>query len=124
VVTLDPVSVERLRAMRAVHAAERLRLGVGLDSGDVLACHEDGTPLRPEALMRAWRVLCKRAEVESLGLHSARHSAVKVLREAGLPDAVIAQRLGHSDAVMASVYGAPFSHQQDAAAAVLGRLLG
>jgi hypothetical protein len=39
-----------------------------------------------------------------------------VLREAGLPDGVIAQRLGHSEAVMASVYGAPFAHQQDAAA--------
>ena len=108
--------------MRVQHAAERLRLGVGLADDDALAVHESGEPLRPEALMRSWRALCERAGVQCLGIHAARHSAVRVLREAGIPDSVIAQRLGHSEAVMRETYGLPLTRQQDHAAAVLGAL--
>jgi integrase len=133
-VTLDTVTVERLKAMRAVHAAERLALGVGLTGGDVLAANEDGTALRPEHLTTEWRRLCARASeaeqaadrpaVPYLGLHAARHAQVKTLRAAGLPDGVIAARLGHDENVMRATYGVPHAAEQAAAAEVMARLLG
>lgn len=133
-VALDTVTVERLRAMRATHAEERLVLGVGLSADDVLAANEDGTALRPETLAAEWRALCERASkaeqeaerdpVPDLGLHAARHAQVKMLRAAGLPDGVIAVRLGHDENVMRAVYGVPQAAEQDKAAEVMARLLG
>lgn len=59
-----------------------------------------------------------------LGLHAARHSQVKTLRAAGLPEGVIAARLGHDESVMRNVYGVPHASEQQAAAEVMARLLG
>jgi integrase len=49
---------------------------------------------------------------------------VKTLRAAGLPDGVIAARLGHNEMVMRDTYGVPHDSDQQAAAEVMGRLLG
>ena len=72
-VAFDPVTVERSKSMRKAHAVERLAIGVGLTDDDVLAAHQDGTPMRPEYLAREWRALCGRAEVPALGFHAAHH---------------------------------------------------
>lgn len=100
VVALDSVTGERLRAMRKAHAVERLAGGVGLGPDDLLAAHEDGSPIRPEYLTAEWRRLCQRAGVPYLGLHATRHAQVRTLRAAGLPDGVITARLGHNETVM------------------------
>lgn len=132
---LDAVTVERLRSMCVAHDEDRLRFEVGRSSGgDVLAEKEDGSPLRPEHLTTEWRRLCERAsavEVEAgrdpvpyLGLHAARHGAVKLLRAAGISDGVIARRMGHDENVMRVVYVAPHTVEQDPAAAVMDRLVG
>jgi integrase len=123
-VALDPVTISRLRAMRKTHAVERLAVGVGLTDDDVLAATDDGSPMRPETLTTEWKRLCKRAKVTYLGLHAARHGHVKMLRAAGLPDGVIAARLGHDESVMRTVYGVPHASEQAQAAEVMGRLLG
>ncbi|MFZ0325071.1 MAG: hypothetical protein WAN48_13205 [Actinomycetes bacterium] len=101
----------------------RLAVGVGLRRDDVLAAHEDGSPIRPEYLTAEWRRLCQRAGVPYLGLHAARHAQVKTLRAAGLPDGVIAARLGHNETVMRDTYGVPHGSEQQAAAEVMARLL-
>lgn len=43
---------------------------------------------------------------------------------AGLPDRVIAARLGHDKTVMRDTYGVPHDSEQMAAAEVMARLLG
>ncbi len=68
--------------------------------------------------------MCKRADVPALGFHAARHAQVKTLRAAGLPDGVIAARLGHNETVMRDTYGIPHDAEQQAAAKVMARLLG
>lgn len=91
----------------------------------MLAAVEDRSPIRPEYLATCWQRLCKKADVPDLGLHAARHGQVKLLRAAGLPDGVIASRLGHNETVMRDVYGTPHASEQAAAATeVMGRLLG
>jgi hypothetical protein len=60
--------------------------------------------------------------VPYLGLHAARHGAVKLLRAAGISDGVIARRMGHDENVMRVVYGAPRTVEQDPAAAVMDRV--
>lgn len=56
----------------------------------------NGGPMTPKVDMRAWREVCKRAEVRRLTLHSARHTMVSVLLEHGVPADVIRQIAGHS----------------------------
>jgi integrase len=96
-------------------------VGVGLADDDVLAAHEDGTPIRPEHLAREWTRLCQRAGVPDLGTHAARHAHVGILLAAGLPDR-IAARLGHTEQVMRDTNGVPFVTEQDTAAEVMAAL--
>jgi hypothetical protein len=49
---------------------------------------------------------------------------VKILRAAGMPDGVIAVRMGHDENVMRATYGVPHAAEQAAAAEVMARLLG
>ena len=97
-------------------------VGVGLADNDVLAAHEDGTPIRPEHLAREWTRLCQRAGVPDLGMHAARHAHVGILRAAGVPDRIFAARLGHTEQVMHDTYGVPFVTEQDTAAEVMAAL--
>jgi integrase len=69
--------------------AERmLALGVRLDGNHTVACHGDGTPLRPDALTR-W---CKKHFGK---LHTLRHSHASALLNAGISIKTVADRLGH-----------------------------
>lgn len=57
-------------------------------------------------------------------MHAARHGQVGILRAAGVPDRIIAQRLGHTETVMADVYGVPFVSEQDRAAEAMTAVYG
>jgi integrase len=85
---------------------------------------EDGSALRPEHLRKLWAGLCRKAGVPDLGLHAARHGQVRMLRQAGLPDYLIAARLGHLETVMRDVYGLPNDGEGARAADVMDRILG
>ena len=85
---------------------------------------EDGSALRPETLAAEWKALCVKAEVADLGFHAARHGHVQLLRKEGVPDGVIARRLGHDENVMRVVYGKPPTDEQQAATEVMARLFG
>lgn len=55
-----------------------------------------GTPLRAGEDRAAWNDLCRRAGVRQLTLHSARHTMVSLLLDAGVDPEVIRQIAGHS----------------------------
>lgn len=55
-----------------------------------------GSPIDPRDESRAWHVALERSSLPKIRLHDARHSAVDLLYEAGVPEDVIMEVVGHS----------------------------
>lgn len=57
-------------------------------------------PVDPRRDWQAWRDLLDRAEVPRRPLHAARATTASLLMEAGVPDKIIAEILGHSQVII------------------------
>ncbi len=66
----------------------------GLSERYVFAGRQSGKPLRD--LHRAWKAICKEADIEDLRIHDLRHSYASILVSAGLSLPVIGALLGHA----------------------------
>lgn len=105
-VPLNLAVVSMLRRHRASQAAERLRsANQWADSGLVFTT-ELGGPVGPRNLLRVIEVASRAAKVESVGVHTLRHSAAVELLESGVHIKAVADLLGHSSiAITGDVYG-------------------
>ncbi|ERS60748.1 hypothetical protein HMPREF1261_00412 [Corynebacterium sp. KPL1818] len=56
-----------------------------------------GRPIRPEHVLKRWKVALRDAGLPIVDLHTARHTAASLLRECGVGPEVIAAILGHSN---------------------------
>lgn len=56
----------------------------------------DGSPIDPAKDNAAWHDILDRAEVPQMRLHDARHTAVTLLYDLGIPEAIIQQIVGQS----------------------------
>lgn len=106
-----PDSLTRvLKRARTRQAEDRLRLpGDYLEGGYVVA-DAGGSPMNPETLGLAWGRLLTRAGVRHLRLHDARHTCGTLMHLRGVPVAVIAAWLGHTDAAFTM---RTYVHSQD-----------
>ena len=106
-----PDSLTRvLKRARIRQAEDHLRLpGDYLEDGYVVA-DEGGSPMHPETLGLAWARLLTRADVPHLRLHDARHTCGTLMHLRGVPVAVIAAWLGHTDAAFTM---RTYVHSQD-----------
>ncbi len=66
----------------------------GLSERYVFAGRRPGQPL--QELHRAWKRICKEAEIEGLRIHDLRHSYASILASAGLSLPIIGALLGHA----------------------------
>lgn len=103
-VHLSAPMVEALRGMREHQAAA---LGFDQVRAGYLAVDAAGRPMRPERWSDLWREHCTAAGVPALTLHAARHSSVTAMRNAGVPDHIVAAHHGHDEYVMRAVYSHP-----------------
>ena len=88
--------VEPLRAI--------LRAHVG-DKGSGLIFTRKGKPWDPDAATKAWSaVLVKAGLPDDVVLHGSRHTTVDLLYEAGVPEAVISEIVGHSSRAVTRGY--------------------
>jgi integrase len=95
---LTPALAAALTRTRRRQAGEQLRAGPAWhDSGHVVA-NEIGEPLHPDTISDRWDALVKRAEVQRIRLHDARHTCGTLMHLEGVPVAVIAAWLGHASA--------------------------
>lgn len=58
--------------------------------------NEDGSPIDPKTILKAWYELLDRAEVPRVRFHDGRHTAVDLLYAAGVPEHLIPDIVGHS----------------------------
>ncbi len=120
--TVDVLARHRDRCEERASAAETTLP----DRAFVFSPAVDGSrPWRPGGVSLAFIRLRKGAAVGDLPLHSLRHFAATRMLAAGVPVRTVAGRLGHADAATTlNVYGHWIEASDQAAATVLGDLLG
>ncbi|MGV0596780.1 site-specific integrase [Mycolicibacterium porcinum] len=92
--TLLPV----LRRAKARRGRERLAAEAKWEDEDYVVSDECGRPYYPTTLSYFWRSALEKAQLPHVRLHGARHTAATLLHLNGVPIAVIAAVLGHTDA--------------------------
>ena len=116
-VLLDPQTVEEINAHRKRQIEERLLLGSHwIDSGYIFV-QEDGNPLyvsTPTAIFRKW---AQKMELRDMNLHGLRHLHATELLRLGEQLHVVAQRLGHRDAMVTATIYAHVTNEQGETAA-------
>jgi integrase len=125
-IALDPATVAALRAHKRRQLEERLAWGEAWQDHGLVFTREDGTPLRPAFVSKAFARLATSAGLPSLTLHGLRHSYATAGLAAGVPVKVMSERLGHANTAITSDLYQHVLPAMDAAAAatVAGLILG
>lgn len=105
-VALSPAMVDLLRRHRAQQASERLRAGNRWrDSGFVFTTAE-GAAVEPQNILRTVREAAKKADLESVTVHSLRHTYATAALLNGVALKVVSSNLGHASIqITADTYG-------------------
>ena len=116
-----PLPRDLLLALRELRQTQLAEWGAEHVRTGWLAIDEAGRPYRPEEWSDLWKDHCKAAGVRPVTLHAARHTSVTTLRDAGVPDHVVAAWHGHDESVMRRVYSHADHEGMATAAAALER---
>lgn len=97
-ISLDPTTVEVLRAHRVVQDQERATAGEAWDPGyDLVLCDGTGRPEHPDRFSRQFQRYVKATELPPLrGPHNLRHTWATLALRAGVHPKVVSDRLGHA----------------------------
>jgi integrase len=115
-VKLDPTTIEQFNAHRKRQITERLALGELWNEKGYVFVQENGLPLYPNTPSTVFRKLIKRAGFRATRVHDLRHLHATELLEQGEQLHVVAERLGHRDAmVTATIYAHVTSRQAETA---------
>jgi integrase len=95
-VALGPMMVAALRAHRLRQDAEKAAAGDLYDDGGYVFCREDGRPYYPKYFTDRWESCCLAADVPVIVLHDARHTSATTGADAGVPQHIMKNRLGHA----------------------------
>jgi len=118
-IALSPLTTLVLRQHREKLESQRVYLGLpGFKDSDLVFCHWDGKPLRPNSITRAWSDLAKKCCIKATRLHDARHTHASLMLKQGTHPKIVQERLGHSTiAVTLDTYSHVAPGLQEAAAA-------
>lgn len=125
-----PLDAELARTLRLTHDRTIGAAGVviplrqrGVDSGDRLVVVDGlGQPMRPEVYSDSFARHAKTAGLPTIRLHDARHTALSLLLEAGVPVHVVARFAGHDPSVTLRTYAHVNQDALTAAASTLSSL--
>jgi len=113
-----PIAVPLLELLRA-HQVD----ASGPNPHNLVWHHPDGRPVSPREDFQAWKQLLARAGMESVPLHSARHTAATMLQGAGVSEETRMKIMGHSSVEAQRGYVHVDQSQARAAVAMLDGLL-
>jgi integrase len=123
--SLDPETVETLKAWRKQQREEQFAMGAGWQGDGRVFVWPDGSALHPNVITRSFGRLAERAGLPALTLHGLRHSWATAALEAGVPVKVVSDRLGHSSArITLDVYTASVPSLDAAAADLVAGMFG
>lgn len=124
-IALPPSAFLMLKDYRDQQDVQRAVLGMpALADADLVFCHWDGKPLRPNTVTYAWARLCVRCGVKVIRLHDARHTHASLMLKKGIHPKVVQERLGHASISMTlDTYSHVAPGIQEAAAVSFDKLL-
>jgi integrase len=115
-VTLDNETIEQFKEHRRRQLSERMALGEYWQDTGYVFTQENGLPLYTSTVSDLYRKLIKKAGLRHNRLHDLRHAHATELLRLGEPLHVVANRLGHRDAmVTATIYAHVSSEQAETA---------
>ncbi|MGO9298012.1 MAG: tyrosine-type recombinase/integrase [Streptosporangiaceae bacterium] len=119
-------AVEVLKALKAVQAADRLRLGRFYEDRGLVFCNNAGQPKWRSSVNGQFKVICDRAGIGSdWHLHEQRHTFVSMLSDHGLDIEVIADAAGHINSnVTRTVYRHSIADKVSKAATAMDEIFG
>ncbi len=85
-----------LKEHREKQEYTRVFAGKSWAEDDLVFAHPDGSPLFPNSVSKAWKLIAKQAGVKVIRFHDARHSHATLLLRQGAHPRVVQERLGHS----------------------------
>jgi integrase len=95
-VALSATVVEQLREHRVRQAEQLLRLGIRQSDDTFIYTRDDGEPMQPRSLTRAWEQTIGKITLPRIRLHDLRHGHATHLLASGVHPKVASERLGHS----------------------------
>ena len=96
-VSLTPLSLEVMHEYYEKQKQLYDTLGIPFSDERLVFCHvEDGRPLRPNTVTRAWTSIGEKAGLKHIRLHDCRHSHASLLLKQGVHPKIVSERLGHS----------------------------
>lgn len=96
-VDITPESAITLRAHHEQPKAIWNTLGDVLVDRDLVFCHLDGTPMRPDTVTHAFSDLVKKACLPHMRFHDLRHTLATLMMEQGTNPKVVSERPGHAN---------------------------
>ena len=111
-VALDPETVEAFNSHRKRQLIERLALGSAWTDTGYVFTREDGLPIDLHTPTHLFSKIANKAGLRHIRLHDLRHLHATELLRLGEPLHVVAQRLGHRDAMVTATVYAHVSDQQ------------
>jgi integrase len=121
---LLPLPPDVLAALRELRERQASELGFEHARTGELVVDESGQPYRPERWSDMWRQHCRDAGIRVVTLHAARHSSVTAMRDAHVPDHIVAAWHGHDEVVMRRTYSHADQDGLAAAGVALSDVLG
>lgn len=122
---LPPELADALRRERKRQKQLRLQVGPRWPDSGLVVVDDLGQPPHPDTLTHAWRKALAAAKLPHVRLHDARHSCATLMHLSGVPAAVIAAWLGHTDARFTlATYAHSNNDALSAAATTLGKAVG
>lgn len=112
-VVLDNDTIDLFNAHRKKQLEERLSMGALWHDLDFVFTQENGLPLDPGTPSHLFGKLIKQAGLREVRLHDLRHLHATELLRLGEQLHVVAQRLGHRDAMVTATIYAHVSNEQD-----------
>ena len=111
-VPLDNETIEQFKEHRRRQLSERMALGEYWQDTGYVFTQENGLPLYTNTVSDLYRKLIKKAGLRHNRLHDLRHAHATELLRLGEPLHVVANRLGHRDAMVTATVYAHVSDQQ------------
>ena len=124
IVSLDDRTVEILKAHRKRQLEERLLAGSVWNETGYIFTREDGEPIDPDTPSQLFTRFRINLGLPSQRLHDLRHFHATELLRAGVPLHVVADRLGHRDAmVTATIYAHVRADQAESVAEIFAKAI-
>jgi len=95
-VSLSPSAAKLLQEHKDKQAAQYTILGIPVKDDDLVFSDFQGKPLLPDTVSHAWVKLVKRAGLDGIRLHDARHTHASLLLKQGVHPKIVQERLGHA----------------------------